>query len=74
MRRKYVIQLKIHGRTGNQFFQYAFVNNYIIENNLDEIIYISFENLKKQKCSDESFKNELTNFKINNIEETQVKS
>ena len=64
-----MIQLKIQGRTGNQFFQHAFVSNYIIENNLDEIIYVSFENLKKQKCSDESFKNELTNFKINNIKE-----
>lgn len=64
-----MIQLKISGRAGNQFFQYAFVNAYMLNNNLNEIIYISFEHLKNHKSDNSSFKNELKNFKINNIEE-----
>ena len=64
-----MIQLKICGRAGNQFFQYAFVNNYLINNSLNEKIYISFEDLKKHKSDNYSFLNELKNFKIFNIEE-----
>ena len=64
-----MIQLKINGRAGNQFFQYAFVNNYILDNNLNEKIYISFEDLEKRKTDNSSFVNELKNFNINNIEE-----
>lgn len=64
-----MIQLKMNGRAGNQFFQYAFVNSYILDNNLNEKIYISFEDLEKRKTDNLSFKNELNNFNINNIEE-----
>ena len=64
-----MIQLKISGRAGNQFFQYAFVNNYLIDKNLNEKIYISFEDLHKHKSDNFSFKNELKYFKILNMEE-----
>ena len=62
-----MIQLKISGRAGNQLFQYAFVNNYILDNNLDEKIYISFEHFKNHSSDIRTFKNELEQFNINNI-------
>ena len=63
-----MIQLKISGRAGNQFFQYAFVDSFALDNNIHEKIYISFEHLKNHNTDKVSFKNELDNFKINNIE------
>ena len=63
-----MIQLKISGRAGNQFFQYAFVNNYLLNNNINEKIKVSFEHLKTHNSDKNSFKNELENFNINNIE------
>ena len=66
-----MIQLKISGRAGNQFFQYAFVNNYVLNNNLNEKIYVSFEHLKSHNSDNTTFKNELKNFKIDNMEEIE---
>lgn len=66
-----MIQLKISGRAGNQFFQYAFVNNYMLNNKLNEKIYISFEHLKSHNSDSTTFKNELKNFNIKNIEEIE---
>ena len=66
-----MIQLKISGRAGNQFFQYAFVNNYMLNNNLNDKIYNSFEQLKRHNSDSTTFKNELKNFNIKNIEEIE---
>lgn len=68
-----MIQLKISGRTGNQLFQYAFVNNYIIHQKLEnEKIHISLDHLNKfaktHGNDSFSFENELSYFDINNIE------
>lgn len=60
-----MIQLKISGRAGNQFFQYAFVKIYMKKNNIEEKIRISFEHFKKY---DDSFTNELDNFNVGEYE------
>lgn len=60
-----MIQLKISGRAGNQFFQYAFVNLYMKDKNIPEKLKISFEHFKKY---DDSFKNELDSFTIDEYE------
>ena len=60
-----MIQLKISGRAGNQFFQYAFVNMYMKENNIKDKLMISFEHFKKY---DNTFVNELDNFNVENYE------
>lgn len=60
-----MIQLKISGRAGNQFFQYAFVKIFMKENNIKDILKISFEHFKKY---DASFVNELDNFNVGDYE------
>lgn len=59
-----MIQLKISGRAGNQFFQYAEVINYMKKNNINEDIYISFEHLNKHKTDNNTFVNVLNDFKV----------
>ena len=50
-----MIQLKITGRAGNQFFQYATVYSYMKENNINEKLYISFEELERKKTDNKTF-------------------
>ena len=59
-----MIQLKICGRAGNQFFQYATVYAYMKKNNIKENINISFEELKKRKTDDKSFYDTLSLFNV----------
>lgn len=62
-----MINLKISGRGGNQFFQYAFVQKYIDDNKLNETINISFEYLEKKKTDNKTFVNVLSDFNIKKI-------
>lgn len=62
-----MIYLKISGRCGNQFFQYAYVQKYIDENCPDEIMNISFEYLKEKKTDNNTFVNVLSDFNIKKI-------
>lgn len=59
-----MIQLKICGRAGNQFFQYATVYSYIKKNKLNEQLYISFEELEKRKTDAETFFDTLKFFNV----------
>lgn len=62
-----MVCLKISGRTGNQLFQYAYVQKYIDYHWHDEILNISFEYLDKQKTDDKTFINELKHFNIKEV-------
>ena len=62
-----MIQLKISGRAGNQFFQYAMVKSYMDENNINEELQISFEHLQKHKTDNKSFINILNDFNIDSF-------
>lgn len=62
-----MIQLKISGRTGNQLFQYAMAENYILENNLNEKLIITLDRLNQHK-TDKSFKLTFGEFDIKNFE------
>lgn len=64
-----MINLKISGRAGNQFFQYAIVKLYMNENKIEEKLYVSFEHLEKHKTDNKTFVNVLTDF---NIEEFEI--
>ncbi len=57
-----MISLKISGRAGNQFFQYAFVKLYMDKYNIKETLNISFEHLEKHKTDNNTFKNILNDF------------
>lgn len=59
-----MIQLKISGRAGNQFFQYAKVKTYMDMHNIEDELYISFEHLSKHKTDNNTFVNVLDDFKI----------
>lgn len=59
-----MIQLKICGRLGNQFFQYATVYSYMKENNIKEKLHISFEELEKRKTDNDSFYDTLNFFNV----------
>ena len=63
-----MIQLKISGRAGNQFFQYAMVKSYMDENNIKEELQISFEHLEKHKTDNNSFVNILKDFNVQDFE------
>lgn len=66
-----MIQLKISGRAGNQFFQYAMVKSYMKEKNINEVLYISFEDLQKHKTDNTSFVNILNYFKVEEFTEVE---
>ena len=59
-----MIQLKITGRAGNQFFQYATVYSYMKENNINEKLYISFEELERKKTDNKTFFDTLSFFNV----------
>ena len=59
-----MIQLKISGRAGNQLFQYATVYSYMKENNIDEDLYISFEELERKKTDTKTFFDTLSFFNV----------
>lgn len=63
-----MIQLKMSGRAGNQFFQYLFVKEYMDLNKINEPLYISLEHLDKNKTDDSSFKSELDYYNIGAIQ------
>lgn len=63
-----MINLKISGRAGNQFFQYAMVKSYMDEKKIKEKIYVSFEHLEKHKTDNKTFINVLKNFNIEKFE------
>lgn len=63
-----MIQLKISGRAGNQFFQYAFVKLYLDKNKINDKIHISFEHLEKHKTDNNTFINILKYFKVDEFE------
>lgn len=64
-----MINLKISGRGGNQFFQYAYVQKYIDEHCPNEIMNISFEYLEDKKTDETTFVNVLKEFNIKKINE-----
>ena len=57
-----MIQLKITGRAGNQFFQYATVYSYMKKNNIKETMYISFQELARKKTDNYTFFDTLAEF------------
>lgn len=59
-----MIQLKISGRAGNQLFQYATVYSYMKENNIDDDLYISFEELERKKTDTKTFCDTLKFFNV----------
>lgn len=59
-----MLQLKICGRAGNQLFQYATVYSYMKEKNIQEKLFISFEELKKRKTDNKSFFDVLKFFNV----------
>lgn len=59
-----MIQLKISGRAGNQLFQYATVYSYMKENNINEELYISFEELERKKTDNKTFFDTLSFFGV----------
>ena len=59
-----MIQLKISGRAGNQMFQYATVYSFMKSNNIDETIYISFQELKRKETDTISFFDVLKYFNL----------
>lgn len=63
-----MIQLKICGRAGNQFFQYSAVFAYMKKNNIQEKLHISFEELEKRKTDNESFFDCLKDFNVESYE------
>ena len=63
-----MIQLKISGRAGNQFFQYATVYSYIKKNNIKDKLLISFQELDKRKTDSKTFIDALQFFKVEEYE------
>ena len=61
-----MIQLKISGRAGNQFFQYATVYAYMKENNINEELNISFQELERKKTDNSTFFDTLSLFNVKN--------
>ena len=59
-----MIQLKICGRAGNQLFQYATVYSYMKENNINEEINISFQELERKKTDNNTFFDTLSFFNV----------
>lgn len=59
-----MIYLKIRGRAGNQFFQYAAVRSFKEKFYKDEKISIDFSDLKKLGKPEEGFEDSLKNFKV----------
>ena len=59
-----MIYLKIRGRTGNQFFQFATVKNYQMKYCNNEKICIDFSDLKRLGTEEDGFKNYLDDFNV----------
>lgn len=59
-----MIYLKIRGRLGNQFFQYAAVKAYQMKYFPDEQIVLDFSDLKKLGTKKEGFKDSLCDFNV----------
>lgn len=70
-----MIYLKIRGRAGNQFFQFAAVKNFQVKYYKDEEIAIDFSDLKRLGTEKEGFKDSLSDFRIGEYKKvTKIKS
>ena len=63
-----MIYLKIRGRLGNQFFQYAAVKNYQMKYFKEEKIAIDFSDLKRLGSESDGFTDSLCNFNVDDYE------
>lgn len=63
-----MIYLKIRGRLGNQFFQYACVKNYQMKYFPDEKIAIDFSDLKRLGSEKDGFVDSLSYFNVDDYE------
>lgn len=63
-----MIQLRILGRAGNQFFQFATLKSFMKDNDITEKIYISFQELEKRKTDNLTFENVLKYFQTGDFE------